>query len=199
MGTWKKFVDIIIYTRMGIEKKSPMDEKKLPFMTPEEIVDLVTYISRDSIMLEIGGGDSTVFLSRLVKKIVTLEHNLEWAEKIRGNTKGYESTVFVVEPNWPQSHPFQPAEEGQFENYLNFLTSLDDDQFDVILIDGRDRVKCVNTSLTKLKSGGILLVHDFWNRPKYHSILNNIDLELILDSNSYGKNPNNTLVAFRKK
>jgi predicted O-methyltransferase YrrM len=79
------------------------------------------------------------------------------------------------------------------------LTSLDDDQFDIILIDGRDRVKCVNTSLTKLKSGGILLVHDFWNRPKYHSILNNIDLELILDSNSYGKNPNNTLVAFRKK
>jgi hypothetical protein len=176
-----------------------MRDKKIPFMTPEEIVDLVTYINRDSVILEIGGGDSTVFLSRLVKKIVTLEHNLEWAEKIRENTKGYESTVFVVEPNWPQPHPFHPAEEGQFEKYLNFLKTLNDDQFDVVLVDGRDRVKCASASVSKLKSGGTLLVHDFWNRPKYHSVLDLPELEIILDSNSYGGNPNNTLVAFRKK
>lgn len=180
-------------------KKFSGIEKKLPFMTPEEIVDLVTYIGRDSVMLEIGGGDSTVFLSRLVKKIVTLEHNLEWAEKIRENTKGFMSTVFVVEPNWPQPHPFQPAEDGQFENYLNFLKSLDDDQFDVVLVDGRDRVKCVSASIPKLKRGGILMIHDFWNRQKYHSVLDFPELDLILDSNSYGKNPNNTLVAFKKK
>jgi hypothetical protein len=180
-------------------KKFSGIKKKLPFMTSEEIVDLTTYIGRDSIMLEIGGGDSTVFLSRLVKKIVTLEHNLEWAEKIRENTKGFMSTVFVVEPNWPQSHPFQPAEDGQFENYLNFLKSLDDDQFDVVLVDGRDRVKCVSASIPKLKRDGILLIHDFWNRPKYHSVLDFPEFDLILDSNSYGKNPNNTLVAFRKK
>lgn len=178
-----------------------MREKILPYMTNDEIVDLVSYITRDTEMLEIGGGNSTLFLSKLVKKLVTIEHNLEWSKTIQTNMKNSTTdwTLHVVEPGWEQSHPFQPAEEGQFDEYVNFISILDDNQFDVILVDGRDRVRCSVESIPKLKKEGVLLVHDFWNRKKYHVLLENKELELIEDSNSYGKIENNTLVAFKKK
>ena len=178
-----------------------MREKTLPYMTNDEIVDLVSYLTRDTEMLEIGGGNSTIFLSKLVKRLVTIEHNFEWSKTIENMMKNSDVdwTLHVVEPNWSQIHPFQPAESGQFDNYVNFISTLDDNQFDVILVDGRDRVRCTLQSIPKLKKNGIMLIHDFWNREKYHVLLDNNELDLIVDSNSYNKTTNNTLVALKKK
>jgi predicted O-methyltransferase YrrM len=178
-----------------------MRNKILPYMTNDEIVDLVSYLNREIEMLEIGGGNSTIFLSKLVKRLVTIEHNLEWSKTIENEIKNFnvDWSLHVVEPNWKQTHPFQPAEQGQFDNYVKFISTLDDNQFDVILVDGRDRVRCVLQSIPKLKKDGVILIHDFWNREKYHVLLENNELELIVDTNSYGNNPNNTLVAFKKK
>jgi predicted O-methyltransferase YrrM len=152
-------------------------------------------------MLEIGGGNSTLFFSKIVKRLVTIEHNKEWSDKISNDIKSISKcdwSIHVVEPSFPQSHPFQPSEPGQFDNYINFISNLEKDQFDVILIDGRDRVRCTIASIPLLKKGGILLIHDFWNRPKYHSVLQLSELELIKDTNSY-INSENTLAAFKKK
>ena len=38
-----------------------MREKILPYMTSDEIVDLVSYITKDTEMLEIGGGIAPYF------------------------------------------------------------------------------------------------------------------------------------------
>jgi predicted O-methyltransferase YrrM len=172
-------------------------------MNNEEIVDLVTYINRDTEMLEIGGGNSTIFLSKIVKKLVTIEHDENWSRTIKSEMEKSNFTsnweLHVVKPNWNQLHPFSPAEEGQFINYTNFILSLPDEQFDVILVDGRDRVQCVKNSISKLKKNGVLLIHDFWNREKYHSILDLNELDLIVDTNSYVNTSSNTLAAFKKK
>lgn len=173
----------------------------LPYMNSEEISDLVTYIDKDTEMLEIGGGNSTLFFSRIVKRLVTIEHNKEWSDKISNDMKLVSKCdwkIHVIEPSFPQSHPFQPAEPGQFDDYVNFISNLDKNQFDVILVDGRDRVRCTLASVPLLRKDGVLIIHDFWNRPKYHSVLEISELELIKDDNSY-ENSENTLVAFRKK
>ena len=177
-----------------------MREKILPYMTNDEIVDLVSYITKDTEMLEIGGGNSTIFLSKFVKRLVTIEHDLKWSKSIKELLKDLNINwqLHVVEPNWPQQHPFHPAENGQFTNYINFISTLSDNQFDVVLIDGRDRVKSSLASIPKLKVGGILLIHDFWNREKYHSLLSEPKLQLIVDSNSYFNLNTNTLAAFKK-
>jgi predicted O-methyltransferase YrrM len=174
--------------------------KIIPYMNSNEIVDLTTYLHRDCEMLEIGGGNSTLFFSKIVKRLVTIEHNKEWSDKISNDMKlsKCDWKIHVVEPNFPQIHPFQPADTGQFDDYVNFISNLEKEQFDVILIDGRDRVRCTIASIPLLKKDGILLIHDFWNRPKYHSVLKLPELELIIDNNSY-VNSENTLVALRKK
>ena len=175
--------------------------RHLPYMNSEEISDLITYIDKDSEVLEIGCGNSTLFFSKIVKRLVSIEHTKEWSDKISNDMKLISKcdwSIHVVEPSFPQSHPFQPAEPGQFDDYVNFISNLDKNQFDVILVDGRDRVRCVIASIPLLKKGGVLIIHDFWNRPKYHSVLNLHELVLIKDDNSF-ENIENTLVAFRKK
>lgn len=175
--------------------------KILPYMNSKEISDLITYLHRDCEMLEIGGGNSTLFFSRIVKKLVTIEHSKEWSDKISNDMKNIskcEWCIHVISPNFPQNHPFQPAEPGQFDDYIKFISDLEKDQFDVILIDGRDRVRSVISSIPLLRKDGILIIHDFWNRPKYHSILQFKELELIKDDNSF-ENSENTLAAFKKK
>jgi predicted O-methyltransferase YrrM len=178
-----------------------MTEDEIPYMNETEIVHLMKYINRNTELLEIGGGGSTIFLSKFVKKIVTVEHNKEWAGKmfsVLQKSRKNNWTLHIAEPNFPQQHPFQPAQPGQFDRYINHIRSLDE-VFDVILIDGRDRVRSVEATVDKLKRGGYMIIHDFWNRPKYHSVLNISQLKLITEKNSFPHGEiKDTLVILKK-
>lgn len=167
--------------------KTSMSENETPYMNDTEIVHLMKYISRNTDMLEVGGGTSTIFLSKFVKRLVTVEHNKKWGSEILNTlqrTRRNNWTIHIAEPNFPQQHPFQPAQPGQFDRYINHLKSLEE-TFNVILIDGRDRVRSVEATVDKLRKGGYMIIHDFWNRPKYHSVLNIPQLKLITEENSF--------------
>lgn len=175
-----------------------IDDK--PYMTDEEILHMMKYIDRNVKMLEIGGGGSTVFLSKFVKHLVTVEHNKTWAGELWSllGKRRRNWSIHIAEPNFPQQHPFQPAQPGQFDRYINHISKIDE-TFDVILIDGRDRVRSVYASLDKLKTNGYMIIHDFWNRPKYHSVLNIPQLKLITESNSFPPGEiKNTIVILKK-
>jgi hypothetical protein len=101
-----------------------------------------------------------------------------------------------IDPNWKQTHPFKPAEEGQFENYVNRIKQFENDSFDIILVDGRDRVNCTKAAVHSLKKGGKLFIHDYWNRRgKYQEVEQIPELSLI---NAEMNKENFTLVAFEK-
>ena len=172
----------------------------IPYMNDTEIVHLMRYINKNNEVLEIGGGHSTIFLSKFVKRLVTIEHNKEWGKTI--NTILRENNIIteirIIEPDFPQSHPFQPAQPNQFDSYINYLSSLQE-MFDVILIDGRDRVRATNALVKNVKEGGYLIIHDFWNRPKYHSVLSLNGLELVIEKNSHLTDKiEDTLVVLKK-
>jgi predicted O-methyltransferase YrrM len=178
-----------------------MTEDEIPYMNETEIVHLMRYINRNTELLEIGGGGSTIFLSKFVKRIVTVEHNKEWGGKLANTLQKSRKnnwTLHIAEPNFPQQHPFQPAQPGQFDGYINHIRSLDE-VFDVILVDGRDRVRSVEASLSKLKIDGYMIIHDFWNRPKYHTILNLPQLKLVTESNSFPPGEINDTIVILKK
>jgi len=172
----------------------------IPLMNDIEIVHMVSYLDKNMTMLEIGSGSSTHFLSKIVKKLVSLEHNREWLEWVKELMKSNDSdwSYHLVEPSWPQGHPFEPSQPGQFDDYVKFIGTFEESYFDVILVDGRDRVRCSIEVISKLKRGGFLIIHDFWNRPKYHSLLDYPLIEMIEEDNSWGKIPKNSIVVFKK-
>jgi predicted O-methyltransferase YrrM len=177
-----------------------IDKNSIPYMNEIEIVHMMKYIDRNVELLEIGGGGSTMFFSKFVKKITTIEHNKSYSEMLFSALHKYRKNweLHLVEPNFPQQHPFQPAQSGQFDNYIKSIQEIDG-KFDVILIDGRDRVRSVNASVDKLKTNGYMIIHDFWNRPKYHSVLNHPKLKLITEPNSFPQGEIKDTIVILKK
>lgn len=54
---------------------------------------------------------------------------------------------------------------------------IDKSKIDTVLIDGRFRVACALSTILECHNnpGLKILIHDFWNRPHYHVLLNYLD------------------------
>lgn len=102
-------------------------------------------------VLEFGGGASTIWLRHRALEVVTIEHHPEWAAEI-----GVEPTP---RPYW-----------GVADKYP-------DQHFDLILIDGRDRCKCCQRALPKLRRNGVLCI-DNMERMNYQRDLKSLCPEL---------------------
>lgn len=89
----------------------------------------------DAFIFEFGSGASTKWFADISNHVVSVEHDERFSEVINGVEQYF------------QSRP-----------YNQIIETYSDQYFDLILVDGRDRVKCVQSSITKLKSGGWLVL-----------------------------------------
>ena len=97
-------------------------------------------------IFEYGSGNSTIFLSEKVKNIISIEHNKEWFEKMKFKLSKNVNLKFVPLDKYG----------GEYSKVI----LKEDKLFDVIIIDGRDRVNCIYNSIKKLKENGILILDD---------------------------------------
>lgn len=90
-------------------------------------------------VFEFGSGNSTLYFLSRGCYVRSVEHDEVWAEKIKqvSSNFGYEDRLEMVR----QDRPYDNA----------FLSSHVKDGFDLVLIDGRDRVKCLGTVLSNIK------------------------------------------------
>ncbi|CAN5134357.1 hypothetical protein BH09PAT1_BH09PAT1_2790 [soil metagenome] len=139
-------------------------------MTVNEIAFLKSLLQPDNVMLEWGCGGSTLEYSKYVKEYYSIEHSKIWADKISQQATA-NTHIFHIEPEFAHSG-FDPAKRGQFTSYVNFPLTLNKD-FDIIIIDGRDRLNCSKVAKQLLKSDGLLLLHDFFpsRMPRYGKIV----------------------------
>ncbi len=114
----------------------------LPWMTYPSIEFLKKRIRKDMVVFEYGCGESTLWWASRVKEVVSVEHDKDWFEKVSykipGNVK-----IFHI-----------GLEDGG--SYSRKIMEYRD-KFDVVIIDGRDRVHCAMNSLEALKSDGIII------------------------------------------
>ncbi|HLP92901.1 MAG TPA: hypothetical protein VK168_02650 [Saprospiraceae bacterium] len=153
-------------------KSSVKDE--LPWINFLAINCLQNNIRPEFKVFEFGGGGSTLFFSKIVAEIATVEDNLDWYNTLneiiasRGitNWKG-----FFVQPE-----PVSSSSTRSFKNPKDFMSRMEIhadmsfekyakaihhyplEYFDLILVDGRARPSCIEQALPFLKSGGILVV-----------------------------------------
>ena len=128
----------------SLEAGLPLDREGncLPWYTYPMISFLKDKIQPDMTVFEYGSGNSTLWWSKQVCSITAVEHDLDWynslKEKIASNVK------------------YLYCELDRGGRYCQTVLK-GDRKFDIIVIDGRDRVNCARNALEALKSDGVII------------------------------------------
>ena len=128
-----------------------------PHLTLGEWHFLRNNIKKQHKVLEFGSGNSTLHLQERCKKLVSIEHNRRW----------YDFVKVKINPQRVDYH------HRKIKHYTKNLKNLG--SFDVVIIDGRSRLKCAKDILKVLKKDHMVFVHD-WYRPQYHKMLKDYTL-----------------------
>jgi predicted O-methyltransferase YrrM len=138
-----------------------MEENKIkdkPWLTDRSIQFLDHFLSQGSkTVLELGSGASTIWFAKRAHHLISFEHDIRWYELI---TNELQRLGLFIDYRFIK---------GSYFDEINKFPEL---FFDLILIDGKDRVQCVKNSIRVLKSGGILMLDDA-QRDRYN-IVNDI-------------------------
>ena len=114
-------------------------------------------------IFEWGAGASTVWLARRSGEVVSVEHDANWLDKFEKQAAEYYNVTFL----------YRAIDDGP-DAYLGAIDQLGG-QFDLIVIDGRHRVACLQKAIPHLKSDGILVFDDS-GRKRYRSGISNCGL-----------------------
>lgn len=117
----------------------------LPWVTYSFIDFIKTRLNKELSIFEYGSGNSTLFYASKVKRVVSVEHDEAWYQKIVQEKAPNSEIIFT--------HLEKGGEYSQKAKLLG-------DQFDVIIVDGRDRVNCCKYSIDALSSNGVLVLDD---------------------------------------
>jgi len=131
----------------AFESKSPLDRfgNPIPWVTYSFIDFIKERLTKEHTVFEFGSGNSTYFYAKYAGKVVSVEHDKNWYDKIV-NTKTENAEMIFTE--------LQPDGE-----YCRMPVTLGT-KFDIIIVDGRDRVNCCKQAVNALTPGGVVVLDD---------------------------------------
>lgn len=126
---------------------------------------------------EFGSGGSTVWAVKEGLVVQGVESDVNWVKALH-QMLGANCQVQAVDigPTGDWGFPMSADFSEQFPAYSEAIYQYHH-PFDLILVDGRFRVACTMTAILHiLKTAGHnsdarIFIHDFWNRPHYHVVL----------------------------
>ena len=130
----------------SFNKKAPLDKDGNP-------IPWFTYSCNDFIkdrlknkfdIFEFGSGNSTLFFAPKVKSVTSAEHSEEWY-RIQKNR--IPSNVSII---------FNDDETGGYSKSIANTNN----KYEVVVVDGIDRVSCIINSVDSLKDDGVLILDD---------------------------------------
>ena len=139
---------------------------KTPWFNSETLEFLSSLLKPDWTVLETGCGSSTVWYLSRVKNVVSFEHDWMWFYKTMMWLKA--GDIENTELHYCPDYPIKGI------GNLSGLINLKENEFDFISIDGRGRVKSIETAIPYLKSGGYLMLDDS-QRERYQQAFTLVD------------------------
>ncbi len=121
------------------------DNSPLPWVTYSFIYFIKDKLNNDMTLFEYGSGNSTLYYSKLVKVVYSVEHDKEWFDSIKNDVESNVNIEFKVLDN-----------TSGYEESVHLSRK----SFDIIIVDGRRRVKCVSQGIKALNENGILVLDD---------------------------------------
>ncbi|AYV21213.1 SAM-dependent methyltransferase [Vibrio mediterranei] len=91
-------------------------------------------------VFEFGSGGSSLYWSKRCEQVVSVEHYKKWFDAMQKIQP--KNTSIILEEN--------------LENYPSIIQGYD--KFDIITIDGAERMKCAHQAVGKLSEGGIIIL-----------------------------------------
>ena len=131
----------------AFDTKSPIDHnlEPIPWVTYSFIDFIAERIKKDHTVFEFGSGNSTFYYAHRAQKVVSVEHDKDWFERISA-AKPVNSELVFCELHKDGDYSKMPESMGQ--------------KFDLIIVDGRDRVNCCYHSLPALSERGVIVLDD---------------------------------------
>lgn len=121
------------------------DGKALPWVTYSFIDFIKDRLQANQTIFEYGSGSSTLFYAERVRRVVSVEHDESWYHKIK-NTKPANAEMIYT----------KLEKGGEYAQKARLLGEF----FDIIIVDGRDRVNCCKESIHALNAGGVIVLDD---------------------------------------
>ncbi len=140
--------------KKSVVKRLPIDKhgKALPWFTYGAIHFLEPKLNKNFRVFEYGSGNSTMWFSKKVASITSVEHDEKWFHSMKSK--------FLAFSNISYSNQ-SIANTSYSDEILSY-----EREFDIIVLDGRQRVQCAKNSLKALKDSGVI-IWDNADRAKY--------------------------------
>lgn len=129
-------------------KLTDQNNEYIPWMNYPFIAFLEERLSKDLVVFEFGSGASTIFFAKKVKKVDSVEYDKEWYEKIKtilsNEVDNAKIHYVALDDSYPQS----------MTKYSN------NEKCDIVVVDGRERVKCAMAAFDHLSDIGVIILDD---------------------------------------
>lgn len=171
----------------SLAKQNSFSLPNAPAMTDAEQQLFLRHLKQSKRYFEFGSGGSTVWAVEQGLTVNGVESDPTWVNALQEKL-GEPCQVEVVDigPTGDWGYPLEMAHSDKFPRYSQAI--LEHDQpFDLILIDGRFRVACTMAAIQHIakyqtQDSTLIFIHDFWNRPQYHCVLDFLIFEGQVDS-----------------
>jgi hypothetical protein len=137
----------------SVKEKLPVDHNGacLPWYTYPAITFLEGRINPSVAVFEYGSGNSTLWWSMQATRVTSCEHDIDWYTSFKSKMP---KTVEYMHRELDGGH------------YCDAILAYNE-AFEIIVIDGRDRVNCAKNSLSALTADGVI-IWDNADREKYN-------------------------------
>lgn len=159
-----------------------------PFMSDAERELFKEAIEGAEHYFEFGSGGSTVWAVREGLAVKGVESDAKWVNALKSKLgKHCQVEAVDIGPTGEWGYPLSQTYSDKFPDYSRAIHK-HQTPFDLILVDGRFRVACVISAIQhalghqKDLQKARIFIHDFWNRPQYHVVLDFLDTVGRVDS-----------------
>jgi SAM-dependent methyltransferase len=128
-----------------------------PILATNCVSFLETWLQEGDHVLEYGSGSSTPYFASLCERVVSVENDPEWFDRVGSRVSGRDNVERHLFAGTPQ-----PTETGGLvcAEYVDFARTLAAQSFDLILDDGWARAAVAIEGIRLLKPGGLLIFDD---------------------------------------
>jgi hypothetical protein len=157
MDFWGSFKNSIFY-----------ESKPMPWMNYEAVVAIHNFINPGDLVFEYGSGSSTRYWISLGCKVVSVEHDKDFFQKMHGALADncdykliepeLDSVINMKSHESPENYKSSDFNNHTFEAYVKAIDVYPDNHFNLVVVDGRARPSCIKHAIPKIRRGGALVL-----------------------------------------